>query len=276
MKLQRERRVQTNGERAIDVLAAAAPELSRQQLKQAMQKGAVWIKQGKREKRLRRVTQTLSADVILAIYYDDELLSRTTEAATLLADEGDYSVWIKPPGMLAQGTRYGDHCSLLFYAEQYFQPRRSVYLVHRLDSGASGLMLLAHNSRAAAALSAMFQKREMTKRYRVIVEGLLDPDVDIICTTLDDKEAITRIEKVRQRDNGRSELLVLIETGRKHQIRRHLASLGHPVVGDRDYGSAVTRESLQLLAMELTFVCPLTGKQKSYAYSGDFLPSAIS
>lgn len=264
MKLQRELRARTNSERAIDALAAATPELSRQQLKQAMQKGAVWLKQGKREKRLRRVTQVLPTDTTLTLYYDDDLLSRTVEAPTLLVDESDYSVWIKPPGMLAQGTRYGDHCSLLFYAEQYFQPRRTCYLVHRLDSGASGLMLLAHNSRAAAALSAMFQKREMTKRYRVTVEGVLDVGVNIIRAPLDDKEAVTRIENINAVENGRSELTVLIETGRKHQIRRHLAGLGHPVIGDKDHGSRFAREVLQLMAIELSFVCPLTKQQKHY------------
>lgn len=267
MKLQRELRAGTTGERAIDLLATAVPELSRQQLKQAMQKGAVWIKQGKRKKRLRRVTQPMQAGVTLVIYYDDELLSRQTEASVLLADETDYSVWIKPAGVLAQGTRYGDHCSLLFFAEQYFQPRRACYLVHRLDSGASGLMLLAHNSRSAAALSEMFQKREMTKRYHVSVEGLLDPATNIIREPLDDKDAITCIENNVVSDNDRSELIVRIETGRKHQIRRHLASLGHPVIGDRDYGSAFTREALQLVATELSFICPLTKQQKNY-----FLP----
>jgi tRNA pseudouridine32 synthase/23S rRNA pseudouridine746 synthase len=272
MKLQRNICAPKSGERAIDLLAQAIPELSRQQLKQAMQKGAVWLKQGKGERRLRRVTQPVQAGAIIAVYYDDDLLSRKTELARLLADEHDYTIWIKPAGMLAQGTKFGDHCSLLFVAEQYFQPRRTAYLVHRLDSAASGLMLIAHTSRAAAAFSEMFQRRNLTKRYRVTVEGLLDSDIKTLDQALDDKEAVTHIEAIVHRhgvqaDGGRSELTVRIETGRKHQIRRHLASIGHPVIGDREYGSQFTREPLQLIATELSFVCPLTQKQKNYFLS---------
>lgn len=272
MKLNRQLTSQTSGERAIDLIAAHVPELSRQQIKQAMQKGAVWIKlskegKGKHEKRLRRVTQPLQTGATIAIYYDDDLLSRKTEVPTLVSDEKDYSVWIKPAGMLSQGTKYGDHCSLLFAAEQYFQPRRACFLVHRLDSAASGLMLIAHNSRAAAAFSEMFQKREMTKRYQVTVEGLLDENIKTICEPLDDKEAITHIESINHLPDNRSELTVRIETGRKHQIRRHLAGMGHAVIGDREYGSSFTKEPLQLAATELSFVCPLTKKQKNY-----FLP----
>jgi len=264
MKLQREIRAHTSGERAIDLLAVSVPELSRQQIKKAMQSGAVWIKQGKHEKRLRRVTQPMQAGSAIVIYYDEDLLARKTEVATLLADEHDYSVWIKPAGMLAQGTKYGDHCSLLFAVEQHFKPRRACFLVHRLDSAASGLMLVAHNSRAAAAFSEMFQKRQMTKRYRVMVEGLLDKNIKTINEPLDDKEAITHIENCAHTTEGRSELLVLIETGRKHQIRRHLAGIGHPVIGDREYGSSFLKEPLQLVATELSFQCPLTNKKQQF------------
>jgi len=264
------------GERAIDVIASNVPELSRQQIKQAMQKGAVWIKtgngkNGKHEKRLRRITQTMQAGATLAIYYDDDLLSRKTEAPILLSDENNYSVWIKPAGLLSQGTKYGDHCSLLFFAEQYFQPRRSCYLVHRLDSGASGLMLIVHNSRAAAAFSEIFQQRKLTKRYRVTIEGLLDVNIKTINEALDDKEAITHIEQINHLPDNCSELAIRIETGRKHQIRRHLSQIGHPVIGDREYGSSFIKEPLQLAATELSFVCPLTKNQKDY-----FLPSAAS
>jgi len=272
MKLNRQLISQTSGERAIDLIVANVPELSRQQIKQAMQKGAVWLKlskegNGKHEKRLRRVTQPMQAGATITIYYDDDLLSRKTEAPILMSDEKDYSVWIKPAGLLSQGTKYGDHCSLLYFAEQYFQPRRACFLVHRLDSGASGLMLIAHNSRAAAAFSEMFQKREMTKRYRVVVEGLLDESVKVICEPLDDKEAITHIESINYSPDSRSELIVHIETGRKHQIRRHLAGTGHAVIGDREYGSNFIKEPLQLAATELSFVCPLTKQPRNY-----FLP----
>lgn len=267
LKLQRDVHAQQDGERAIDLLVAIAPELSRQQIKQAMQKGAVWLKSPnkKSQRRLRRITQPLKKGDALFLYFDERLLSLTAKPAQLIADEQQFSVWNKPAGMLAQGTLYGDHCSLLYFAEQFFQPRRSCFLVHRLDSAASGIMLIAHHQRAAAAFSSLFQQRAMTKRYQVIVEGLIDKNLKTINETLDDKEAITHIEKQTHRGDGRSELVVLIETGRKHQIRRHLAHAGHPVIGDHEYGSAFPQEPLQLRATELSFVCPLSHQQKEYA-----------
>lgn len=271
MKLNRQFTAQASGVRVIDLIATHVPELSRQQIKQAMQKGAVWFKQGKHEKRLRRATRELRAGETIAMYYDSDLLSRDAGKPTLVSDEKEYSVWIKPAGLLSQGTKYGDHCSLLHFAEQHFRPSRACYLVHRLDSGASGLMLVAHNSRAAAAFSDMFQKREMTKRYHVTVEGLLYEGVNSIREPLDDKEAITHIEKNIPLPDNRSDLIVRIETGRKHQIRRHLSLMGHPVIGDKEYGSSFTKEPLQLVATALSFVCPLTQKQKNY-----FLPNAAS
>jgi tRNA pseudouridine32 synthase/23S rRNA pseudouridine746 synthase len=266
MKLQCSTTATTTGERAIDLLIAAAPGLSRQQLKQAMQKGAVWLKplHKKSQRRLRRITQPLKKDDVLFLYFDEHLLSLSCSPAQLIADEKYYSVWNKPTGMLAQGTLYGDHCSLLYFVEHYFQPRRRCFLVHRLDSAANGLMLIAHSERAAAAFSALFQQRAMTKRYRVTVEEMLDKNINILNEALDGKDAITRIEHHIHREDGNSELTVLIETGRKHQIRRHLAGVGHPVIGDREYGSSFTKEALQLTATELSFTCPFSKQAQRY------------
>lgn len=266
LKLEQEVRAETDGQRAIDLLAAASPGLSRQQIKQAMHKGAVWLKpqNKKSQRRLRRITHPLKRGDALFLYFDERLLALETEPAQLIADEGQYSVWNKPAGMLAQGTLYGDHCSLMYFVEQHFKPWRPCFLVHRLDSAASGIMLVAHNDQAAAALSKLFQDRKLTKRYRVTVEGFVDASLDSIKNPLDDKEAITHIESLKHHTDNRSELIVRIETGRKHQIRRHLSSIGHPVIGDREYGSSFPKERLQLVATELSFVCPLSKKKCNY------------
>jgi tRNA pseudouridine32 synthase/23S rRNA pseudouridine746 synthase len=226
----------------------------------------VWLKPvgRKAQKRLRRVTQELKIGDSVALYYDSDLLAKTVEPAQRVADEKYYSIWNKPPGMLAQGTLHGDHCSLLAFVEQHLQPRRPCFLVHRLDSAASGLMLIAHSERAAAEVSKMFQQRKLTKRYRVMVEGLFDASIKTINEALDDKEAITQIESVEHRPENRSVLMVRIETGRKHQIRRHLAAHGHPVIGDGEYGSHFRGEPLHLTATELAFVCPLTNLLRGY------------
>ncbi|MDH5361443.1 MAG: RNA pseudouridine synthase, partial [Gammaproteobacteria bacterium] len=83
---------------AIDLLAGVC-ELSRAQLKQAMQKGAVWYTRGKHTQHLRRAKKLLQPGDSLHLYYDEKVLGETVDGAELIADEGDYSVWYKPYGM---------------------------------------------------------------------------------------------------------------------------------------------------------------------------------
>jgi tRNA pseudouridine32 synthase/23S rRNA pseudouridine746 synthase len=147
---------------AIDLLADHC-ELSRQQIKQAMSKGAVWLQKGKRTQRLRRATKNLNSGELLQLYYDKRLLDQTPVPPKLLHDFGAYSVWFKPAGMLAQGTEWGDHCSLLRVSELAFAKPRQSFLVQRLDREAFGLMIIAHQQKAAAQLSTLFQQRKIEK-----------------------------------------------------------------------------------------------------------------
>jgi tRNA pseudouridine32 synthase/23S rRNA pseudouridine746 synthase len=139
-----------------------------------MNKGAVWIKKKSGGmKRLRRASASLLQGDRIEIYYDSELLSLKPPEARCLSDQQHYSVWHKPAGLLAQGTNYGDHCSLMRQAELYFRSSREIFLVHRLDREASGVMVLAHSKDAAAKLSGLFQKNLVIKRYRIEVPGNL-------------------------------------------------------------------------------------------------------
>jgi tRNA pseudouridine32 synthase/23S rRNA pseudouridine746 synthase len=259
--------VLSGDKRAIDWLAENTP-LSRMQLKKALAQGAVWLQQGKRRERMRRATRVLPTGAILHLYFDASVLALIPPAPQLLADERAYTVWIKPAGLLAQGTLQGDHCSLLRIAEQ--QLSRPVFLVHRLDREASGLMLIAHTDKAAAALSSLFQQHAgIEKHYRCHVEGIVQLDTFPYCIDqiLDGKSAITWIQSVSRGTAPETSLLNLhIETGRKHQIRRHLSGLGHPVLGDVRYGAArlAERATLALTACRLVFRCPLTGQPRDY------------
>jgi len=165
---------------------------------------------------------------------------------------------------MAQGTEYGDHCSLLRQAELFFRPQRKVFLVHRLDREAEGLMLIAHNEEAAAKLSHLFQKNQIIKRYTVEVLGnLFERPGKRIDLPLDGKPALTEYEAVSY-DPGTntSKALVHIKTGRLHQIRRHLDLIGHPVMGDPRYGTGnKNRAGLRLIADELRFHCPFTKRE---------------
>lgn len=241
--------------------------ISKRKLKEAMSKGAVWLRRGRgKRKRLRRATTPLQIGDELALHYDPQLLQRTPPTATKLWQCREYSLWYKPPGLLAQGNEYGDHVSLLRQAELAEPSPKPAYLIHRLDREACGLMLIAHTPSAASRLSQLFQRRQVNKVYQVRVLGRPLRSQGAIRQSLDGKPALTHYELLAHDANSdTSELRVQIETGRTHQIRRHLAMLGHPVMGDPKYGRGnKTAEGLQLRAVRLAFVCPLTQAKREF------------
>ncbi|MBT6276833.1 MAG: RNA pseudouridine synthase [Chromatiales bacterium] len=261
--------VKENGTRAAGLISAGSG-LSMGQTKRAMTNGAVWLTRGRKTHRLRRATRELRGGDTVHVYYDERVLSATAAPPLLIADEGGYSVWDKSAGLLSQGSKWGDHCTVVRYAEQNLTPQRTGFIVHRLDRAASGLMLIAHHKRYAAALSDLFQRRAIAKRYRVVVEGLLGPigEQVTVDSPIDKREARSHFLPLGfDADMDRSTLDVRIETGRKHQIRRHLAELGFPVVGDRLHGAGDSSESLELRAYWLGFTCPVKNVEKCFKVS---------
>lgn len=240
---------------AVEALSEASG-LPRQRIKDAMSKGACWWTHKGKQVRLRRATRELKPGTRLQLHYDDQVLARKPEPAELLQDRERYTVWFKPHGMLSQGSQWGDHCSLLRFAE--IQLKRPCHLVHRLDADASGLMLIAHDPKAAAALSRCFAGRSMTKHYLARVTGMINVQEQVITEPVDGKPAVSRVTTLNMEEDSQTSVLrVAIETGRKHQIRRHLAGLGHGIVGDRLYGRPA-QVPMQLLACYLAFDCPFT------------------
>ena len=254
--------------KAVSLLARHC-SLSRGQLKKSMKNGALWLERKGRVQRLRRADRVLKPGDVLHLYYDARIQQQAPVEAVLIADEGDYSIWFKPPGMYSQGSKWGDHCSLPRWVEQHLKPQRNAFIVHRLDRAASGLMLLAHSKQAARQLSALFQQRRVEKHYHVQVEGKFPEQQCRLDQPLDDRPAVSHATLLSydiQKDQ--SLLLVKIETGRKHQIRRHLAMAGFPVVGDRLHGSKETNQDLQLQAVYLAFSLEPNGEKKEYCLSG--------
>ena len=251
-----------DGANAVDLLAGAST-YSKVKIKRAMTSGAVWVKQNNKTKRLRRAKAKLQKGDQVFLYYDEKVLNTEVVAPTLISEEKSFSVWYKPSGLLSSGSKFGDHCAINRWIEMNKKPQQSVFIVHRLDRFATGLIVLAHTKSAAAALSEQFKNRDVNKIYKVIANGILEEDCQIDLS-LDGKESLS-IVKLLEKDPEKNQCLlsVDIKTGRKHQIRRHLSHIGHPVVGDRQYGDD-TKNELKLCACELSFNHPKTGQRMNY------------
>jgi 23S rRNA pseudouridine1911/1915/1917 synthase len=182
----------------------------------------------------------------------------------------------KPPGVsMATSSRPGraERDIVVRLLAAAGESPRELFLVHRLDVGTSGVVLLAKTSEAHRALSRALQERRVGKRYRALVwghpvpaRGLLDAalardpkDGRRMRVDAAGKPARTRYETLR-RYRSLADLALAPETGRTHQIRVHLAARGHPVAGDDLYGAAnrwrglkepALRRALQALARPL-------------------------
>jgi len=256
--------------------------LSNSQLKQAISQGALWITRGKTTQRFRRIKKTLKLGDKLHFYYDEHVLNQQPSEAILIADCIDYSVWYKPYGMLSQGSKWSDHCTIARWAQIHLTPERAVFIVHRLDRAATGLILIGHSKKAARALSKMFEEHSLEKIYHIIVHGdhRLRPQPDKLVTDIDGKNASSTFTHLEyDQETNASLVQVKIDSGRKHQIRIHAASIDMPVVGDRLHGkkenefvgSNEMNVDLQLCAVSLSFICPLSREKREF-----FLPEHLT
>ena len=204
----------------------------------------------------------------------------------VLYEDNHLLVLNKPAGLPTMGTP-GDQPTLLSLAKQYVKQRHqkpgNVYLgvMSRLDAPVTGVVLLARTSKAAARLTEQFRSHSVEKTYWAVVEGTLDSPTGDLVDWLGHDERHRRMHVVgptlpgarearlaykRLKVIGNSSLLeVELETGRKHQIRLQLSHHGHPIVGDRKYGS---RESfpagIALHARRLMVSHPTTGERLEF------------
>jgi len=214
--------------------------LSAQQLQEAALKGAVWVsvqrgkKPGKRH-RLRSLDTSYDAAAQVSLNYNEVVLQQQVLPLHCVQQQRNYGIWHKPAGMLCQGSKWSDHTTLTQVAAAQFD--KPCYLVHRLDKAAQGLVLLAYTKNATRQLCALFEQRQIQKHYHVWIAGRFERALPMpIRTALDNKAACSIIQAMHyDAGSGFTRLKVSLETGRKHQLRKHLAGIGHPLLGDRMY-----------------------------------------
>ena len=279
------------------VLAKLFPEHSRSRLQSWLKDGLIRIDGaelaakckvhgGERVEFAGSVAPALEAgnaaeDIAINIRYEDDGIMVIDKPAGLVVHPGNG----QPSGTLLN--------ALLHHAPQLAGiPRAGI--VHRLDKDTSGLMIIAKSDSVHQALAADFQARRVEKLYLALVCGEMKDDEGIVALPVGrhpverrkmstrsprGKEAVTRWQ-VRERFGAATLVAAAIETGRTHQIRVHLTSLGYPVVGDRVYGNPkkimeINDQSLRgrlremkrqaLHASRIAFVHPADGRPLSFS-----------
>ena len=258
---------------------AANTDLADDAIAESLQKGAVWrtaIAGPGRKKTLRAYGDpALGRGDRVELFYDPAILAAEVDDPTPIEDRGRYGAWFKPSGLMSQGTRFGDHASLLRKVE--LGRGAPAFLVHRLDREVCGVLLLADDGATAGLLSRAFREGTVEKRYRAIVVGDLRAshgEHGTIDDEIDGKPARTGYRVVGyDAERDRTSLELTLPTGRKHQIRRHLDGFGFPVLGDPRYGRGnKNRDGLRLAAVEIVLPCPVERRRARFVVPPGAIP----
>ncbi|HEY0007170.1 MAG TPA: RluA family pseudouridine synthase, partial [Tepidisphaeraceae bacterium] len=254
----------------LDACAALRPASSKTYLRALLAQGRVTIngrvvKIGKTEVGARDQVQIIDAPP----------KAKPQEPFEIVHHDEDLLVINKPIGLLTSTVPREKRPTALALARDYIarvQPAAVIGLVHRLDRDASGLLVFSLNQPALASLKEQFYYHKAGRKYAAVVKGKVNPPADTISSRLVEyadgtvhrtthkgrgDDAITHYETA-QRNKDHTLLHVTLETGRKHQIRAHLAQRGHPIYGDSLYNGPPA-ERLMLHALELRLKHPRTG-----------------
>ena len=194
----------------------------------------------------------------------------------VLYEDNHLIVVEKPAGMLVQADKTGDPCLMdevkKYLKEKYKKPGNVFLgLVHRLDRPVGGVVLFAKTSKGASRLSAQFRERSVEKDYFAVAVGKMEKQSGTIVSFIK-KDEIKNTVEVFERETPASKraelswevirtsekntlLKIKLGTGRAHQIRAQLASIGHPILGDIKYGASepLPDKSIALFAASLSF-----------------------
>ncbi len=247
-------REQTN-ERLDRFVAASLPDLSRSYVQQLIEAGQIRVDGIVRRAKF-KMTPGEVVTVVVPPPAVDELVPEPIPLA-ILYEDADVIVLDKPAGMVVHPAP-GHPRGTLVNALLAHAPEISIGgtnrpgIVHRLDKDTSGLMVVAKTDRARNSLAAQWEDRTVRKGYVALAAGLIEPNEGTIDAPIardpDQRQRMAVVPRgrpavthfaVRRRFARHTLLDVEIETGRTHQIRVHLAFIGHPVAGDQVYGRRI-------------------------------------
>ena len=281
------------GER-VDRLVALEADLTRQQASVLIDTGGVRINDRVVTKASTRVAAGDIVTAVLPDVADDSLVAEPDVDFSVVYEDAHLVVVDKPAGLVVHPGAGNPTGTLVQGLVARYPEMRDVGepdrpgIVHRLDSGTSGLMVVARTEEAREALVDALSEREVSRQYRALAwgsvagdDGLIDAPIGRsarertkMAIVADGREARTRYA-VLERFDAPAPVTLLechLETGRTHQIRVHLASIKHPVVGDTRYGRdrpAIPMERPFLHAERLAFAHPVTGDAMEF---GSALP----
>ena len=194
---------------------------------------------------------------------------------TILYEDEEIFVISKNSGLAVQGGANIKHSIDVDFADEIGQ---KIFLVHRLDKDTAGLMIVAKNPAAAAKWTKLISGKTVKKEYIAICAGTIEPKKGIICEKIvqhgEEKKAVTNyeVEKEIETECGKlSQIRLLLETGRMHQIRIHLAKNSCPIAGDDQHGNFKLNKQLKktlgikkLLLASVKLTVPLQSRNQVF------------
>jgi 23S rRNA pseudouridine1911/1915/1917 synthase len=254
-----------------DCLVRLVTELGERTAPVALEVGCVFVGR-KREKHAgRRIDSGQRVSVNLGAPFDAYVLALSAgtplphEATALqprvLYEDRHLVVVDKPSGVHTVPTPEGDLGTLLWQLERR-EPAGPLFVVHRLDMLTSGVLVFARTATANQKLAALFKRHHLLRRYDAFVCGRWT-ETTTIRNPVGGKPAVTHVRPVSVHGTV-TRLECQLETGRTHQIRKHLTSRGHPIAGDPEYGRSATAPRLALHARQLSFRHPLTQRHLNF------------
>lgn len=274
------------GQRLDRVLAGREPEISRSYLQKLIRDGSVLV-DGKPAKAGAKLSEGTRIELLLPKPAEPEILPEDL-SLDILYEDGDVILINKPKGMVVHpsaGHYTGTLVNgLLYHCRGELSGINGVLrpgIVHRIDKDTTGVLIACKNDRAHNALAEQLKEHTITRRYRAIVcgnlkeeEGTVDAPIGrhpverkkMAVVRSGGKRAVTHY-RVLERFGAYTYIECRLETGRTHQIRVHMASIGHPLLGDEVYGRGKNPFHLEgqtLHAMVLGFVHPSTGEYMEF------------